>query len=802
MAPGIVTPLPPDSQFAHFRITRLIGAGGMGVVYEAVDNLDRTIALKLIQTGSSSESQFHKQLAGEARLAARIDSPYVVRIWEQGVWQGQPYISMEYVRGDDLMVATSGYSLNQLLDLCCQIASGVQAAHDAGLIHRDLKPDNIKITSSGMVKIFDFGLARRIQSDQEHDASTVEGTLHYLSPEHLIGTTLSHSADLFSLGIVIYQLFTRTLPFESDYAAGIVYSILHEDPIPPVEVRPHLPKWIDPLIMTLLAKEPENRFERASSIVDFITASRSGRQAAEESSYTRPKRRVTVFDLRNLSGDSSWDYVCSGFSEDATREIARLTDLVVSAEPGTEIIRNITEAFEQYRCDFVVSGSLMKWQDQIRLQISVMGQLGERVVFGQTYERPSSDLFSLLNRASRDIAQALADATGTVSRRETDRRPVDAIAYDFYLKGRSYYQRNTAEDLVFAGRLFQQALDAQPDYAAAHAGLADVSTSQYMTYYDRSAERIAAAKVSAERAIELDATLPEAHRALGRYYMFSGDPANAERSFLTAIETDPTFAIGYLTIGWLKRGQGLYDEATDWAQRALRHAPNDLDILLLLGLINIDQRRFTPAVATLHRAIELGPDNGRAYYYLGIAYMKQGNLEQARVHFKSSIRYQRDPNCFIDAGYVNMLLGDLDTARRMFHESIDQNHLPFVAEYLLGFLESRAGNKPAAESLYLKSLARVEELLSTTGFDPQVEAYRVLILASLKRPEANEAAAQLRAIAGDNGEVLQNLARAYSLLGDVDAARELAIKGMKAHAGPTRPEIEQDPHFPPDFLAG
>ena len=239
--------LTPGSTFGHYKIETCLGEGGMGVVYRALDTrLERVVALKLISEKLARSEDYQSRLANEAKKAAKADSPYVVKVWEHSEYEGLPYISLEYVAGKDLCDSATDCDLEQKIEIARQIAEGIKAAHSVDLIHRDLKPDNIKITDDNQVKIFDFGLAKTVRPDTVDEQGNIEGTLHYLSPEQLSGEPLTFKSDLFSFGTILFELFTGEKPFEGDYAAAVMYSILHEAPPGPREINADLPEWIDP----------------------------------------------------------------------------------------------------------------------------------------------------------------------------------------------------------------------------------------------------------------------------------------------------------------------------------------------------------------------------------------------------------------------------------------------------------------------------------------------------------------------------------------------------------------------------
>ncbi len=791
--------LAPGSSFSHFRIESLLGQGGMGVVYKAVDTRnDRVVALKLIADQLSQSEDYRLRLTEEAARTAQVDSPYVVKVWEHDQFDGHPYLSMEYIPGGDLRDLAPTLDFERKLDLCRQVAEGVGAAHATGLVHQDLKPENIRLARDETVRILDFGLAKTVTADTVDEYGNIEGSLYYLSPEQLSGQPVGTASDLFSLGSIYYELFTGIRPFEGEYPAAIMYSILHEEPVPACERNTDLPPWIDPLLGKLLAKNPAQRFSSTAALLEYVAESERGAPTAVGLQYVKPKQTVTVIDLKNMSGDPSWDYFCMGFTEDVIRELSRRSDLIVTAEPATAQPRDVREIFKKCRTDFVLVGSLLKWQEKIRLNLTIYGQVGDQIVFGETYEGDATDLFTLLSNAAREASITLANVTGSITHEVTQATVADVSAYDFYLKGKAYYQTNKAEDLEFAARMYQKALEIDPKLALAHAGLSDVYVFQYMAYYDHTSARLAAAKEAAEKGMKIEPGLPEVHRSFGRYYMFSGDPANAEKCFLTAIKYNPKYAIGYRTMGWLKRSAGQYEEALQWARKALELAPTDLETLLLLSLIHMDERRFTVAISTLQRAIELGPDYGRAYYNLGAVYMKLGVLELALENLVLAIKYKGDPNCFIDAGYICMVMGDLAGARRRFEESIAAGYLLFVAQYLLGYVAGLQGDRAESHRRFQEVLEATQPGNSIARSDIHQRAYRAMALAGLgEREQAQQLLAQLETDACHSGEALGNVARAWSVLGDIRKAQEVLQRAIVAHAGPTEKEVALDPHFAP-----
>ncbi|MFQ5500424.1 MAG: protein kinase, partial [Candidatus Zixiibacteriota bacterium] len=496
--------LAPGTRFGHYKVSALLGQGGMGTVYRATDTrLNRTVALKIINPELAKSEDYRSRLAQEARRAAAIDSPYVVKVWQYEEVESQPFISLELVSGENLSEAIEGLPKSQLIEIAMKIAKGLDAAHRELVIHRDLKPDNIKLTSSGDPKILDFGLALQSQGDPIDAQGNIEGTILYASPEQLSAEPITAASDLYSYGVILYEMFTGRHPFAGEHPAASMYSILYDDPASPTELVPDLPNWLSSLIVTLLEKQPEDRFPSACEVVEAIEANMESRSSGStQVTFPQRRRTVTIVDIKNLSADKSWDYFCHGFTEDVITEVSRRTDMVVFGQPATAVSRDIDQAFESFRTDFLVNGSLLQWQETVRLSLNIYSRQDRHLISSKKHEGPSRDIFQLLSQAAEVAAEVLATSCGSQPIETAEAKRPDVTAYDYYLKGKSYYQTNRQEDLVFSIDLYKKALELAPQMAIVHAGLSDVYAFQYMAYYDRSPHRIEFARQQANRALE------------------------------------------------------------------------------------------------------------------------------------------------------------------------------------------------------------------------------------------------------------------------------------------------------------
>jgi len=789
--------LKSGAQIGKYVIEELIGSGSMGDVYKAVDQESgQTIALKFLNENLAHSAEYKERIKREAQILALIDSPYVVKALDHIRIDAMEFIALEYVPGVELGEYVEGLGFDEKIDLVFQIGRGVMAAHDKGLVHKDLKPENIKINEEGQVKILDLGLAKIVRADSVDQHGDIEGTLYYMSPEQLSAENINPSSDIFSFGVILYEIFSGKRPFEGHYPAAIIYSILHEEPDPPSSLNSEIPGWLDEIILRLLDKEPEQRFQNMQIVLDQIDKCLTGEDKLQMVRTQKTAQTVTIIDLRNLSNDESWEYFCQGFTDSLINELSNRTELIVSAQPSSAYSRNIRDCFKRCRSDFIIVGSLMKIQESIKLHLTVYGDNGDNMILAQNYEANEKSFYEILSQVVEDTASKLAEITGGGAIDTDDYFKTDIAAYEYYLKGKKYYQTNKPEDLEIAEQMFEKALQIDPGLAHAHSGLSDIYAFQYMAYYDRSDAKIEKARIEAENALQLSPELPEAHRSLGRYFMFIGAFNEAEKAFLKAVEYNPKYAIGYRTLSWLHEIRDNHDKAIEWAKLSLKYAPNDPETLLLLSMANMHLGKYAIATATLRRAIELAPDYGRAHNNLGKVYLKLGAVEPGLNSLKMAVKFKGDPSALIAVAYIHLIKGEYDEARQRFCESIDNNLFEFIAYFFLGYIEKLRGFEENARDYFSKADRSAADYELKDASNPHVISYRAMALAELDRKEeALNILRKLSKIDEYSGEALHSVARGYLLAGDRQKAEQLIKMAINKHPGPTAKELSFDPHF-------
>jgi non-specific serine/threonine protein kinase len=792
---------------SHYKILEKLGEGGMAVVYKALDvRLKRTIALKFLAKHLTADAEAKERFIQEAQAASAMNHINIATIYEIDEIQGECFICMEYIEGKSLkqIIQEKPLSLKEFFKFAIQITEGLNAAHKKGIIHRDIKSENIMITKDRIAKITDFGLAKLRDAVTLSENGTILGTLEYMSPEQVQGLSLDFRSDIFSLGVVMYEMITGQMPFKGDHQAALIYSILLETPEPLARYIPKISDELQKIIDKALQKEIQTRYQKT----DELLADLKRLQKDEDLWYKdkikkipEQKPSVAVLYLENLSGRREEDYFVAGMTEDIITDLCSIQGIKVLSRSDVLPFRgkrvNIKEIGKKLSVDYVLEGSVRKADDKLRINAQLIKTADGFHVWAGRFDQELRNVFDLQAEVARKIAQSLEVKLYPNEIINIEKKPTFSIqAYDYYLQGRDYYWKLGKKDIEFAIKLYEKALEIDPDYALAYAGLADAFVYKYEAYYDRSLLILDEAERTSQKALSLDPALPEAHRSLGRVYMFKKMTEDAIEEFKKAIELRPNCYEAYRALGWLFEEARNYDEAIKWAQKVLEIRPTDKEAFLLLGIAYHDQQLYDSALEAFHKALDLAPDYSAAFYYIGSTFLKLGKFDQALESYQKCMEAGGDPNVWLDLGWTYLLKKDYQDSLKSFQKSIDLGYFDFLAYYFLGLVNQQAKKGEKAIECYKKAIQLCSRQLESDPENPYLHSTLGLAYQSLgEEDKAEEEANISRELALENGAILYDLARFYALRKDEEKAIDFLKQALKLPLSPSKFEIRLDPHF-------
>jgi serine/threonine protein kinase/Tfp pilus assembly protein PilF len=759
----------------HYRILEKIGEGGMGVVYRAHDErLDRDVALKVLPAGMLADDAARRRLRREAQALARLNHPHIETVHDFDTDDAVDFLVMELVPGPTLAdrLLSGPLDEREVVRLGLQLAMALEEAHGLGVVHRDLKPGNIKITPKGQVKVLDFGLAALLRPAAESDATrstsvvgTVAGTLPYMAPEQLRGQPVDARSDIYAAGVVLYEMATGRRPFQGRVTTEVTDAILHAAPPPPTRIRPELSQRLEDIVVKCLDKDPENRYQSAKELgVDLrrlaapstppeamalpVNLRRHSRPAAALAvtgiavlvlvsaivglnvggwrdrlfgGDTRPAiLSVAVLPFENLSGDPQNVYFSDGMAAEILSRLVSIPELTVKS---VRRVQGQSPDAKRVGRDFdvaaVLEGDVRREGNRVRVTARLTNtETGQVMWASEPYDRELADIFAVQSSVALQIAGALNTTLTPTVREAVERRPTKNVeAYDAYLRGLSYYRRSQEErDLRAAAASFERAVDLDPTFAAAHAMLSRVHSLLWWLYYDRTPDRVALAKAAVDRAVVLQPENPDVHAALGYYYYWCHlDYDRAQTEFAVVLKGRPSDNDVLLGTGFVLRRQGKFREAVATLTQAAELEPQHATRWLNLGETSALIRDFAQAERSLDRSIALTPDWARPYglkarYALRLA----GDVARARVPLSraASLTLREDR----DVAYASILLAlfgrdyqaGLNDLSLESHETFD-NQLWFIPKALLqAQLCSLLGQREAQLSHYRAAVKLLE----------------------------------------------------------------------------------------------
>jgi serine/threonine protein kinase/Tfp pilus assembly protein PilF len=705
---------------SHYRIVEKLGGGGMGVVYRAEDTtLGRGVALKFLLGEDSSDSQALERFLREARAAAALNHPHICTIHEIGEHEGNRFIAMELLQGHTLRQRIGGRPLdvNVLLRLAAEIADALDAAHAKGIVHRDIKPANIFITERGQGKILDFGLAKRMPQVRPVTAATqtmtedqgphltspgvAVGTVAYMSPEQVRGEELDVRSDLFSFGAVLYEMATGRQAFDGNTSAVIFHAILAEEPESAAKWSPHLPRGFDEILRRALEKDRELRYQSASGILADLKRVRRDTETPRStpsvgapitvSAVSEPPTRnleksssgknlkaidsLAILPLENASGDPETEYLSDGIAETLINTLAQLRKIRIVPRAIAFLHRgagvNPMSVGRELGVRAVLAGRLVQRGEDLTVSVELVDIERQAQLWGGRYNRKMADLIALQEELTTEISEKLRlQLTGEEKRKLRKRPTQNNEAYKLVLKARHLVSSSEPDTVRKGIALCQQAIEIDPTYAAAYAGLSIAYGVLSLMGYSPAAEVFPQAKAAAQKALELDDTLADAHASLAFVLTQGWDFAGAEREQRRSLELNPDLAQvrhGRMMLNLLRRR---FDDAIAEGKRALELDPFSGPTMFNLGLAYYHAGRFDAAIEQMKKGLEISSANPLRNAILADAYACADQREKAIEECERVLAHGRSaPLISLSVASTYAKVGRIEDARRMLDEA-------------------------------------------------------------------------------------------------------------------------------------
>jgi len=711
---------------SHYKIISLLGKGAMSIVYKAFDlKLNRYVALKFLHPHIEIDKKKKQYLIKEARAISALDHPNICTIYEiEETDDGRLFMAIAYYEGKSLKekIRKGTVTEDEATRIAGQIALGLNKAHQSGIIHRDIKPANIMFTTDGLVKVVDFGIAKLTSDSAETKHGSVVGTPTYLSPEQAKNETIDHRSDIWSLGIIFYEMLTGKRPFVKNNDAAMIYSIIFDSPTPITEYKQDVSPHTQDIIGKMLSKDPQDRYQDLSEFLKDLEKEKENEKA----------QSVCVLPFDDLSPEKDQQYFADGLAEEIINKLTQIEDLRVVSRTSAFSFRgkgiDIAKIKKQLNVKTVLEGSIRTAGKQLRISTKLIRIDDGSLLWSEKFERELSDIFAVQDEISLAVVNSLK--IKLISKSETrilKRYTANVDAYTEYLKGRYHWNKRTFNELKKSITHYRAALTDDPDYAPAYAGIADTYT--IMGIYGAMApDKVMPRAISeARKAIQIDSQLAEAHVSLGCVQsVYERSWQQARQEFETGMKLNPSYTVSYqwYAVNYLVP-LGKFDEASDIISRALRLDPISLVINMTMGVISYFRRSYDEAIESYNKTLELDPNFAPVHFFLGQSLVQKNRYKEALKHLLKAIQlFGESNNMLATFGYAAARAGKTDHANSALNKLLSLYNQRYVSAYDIALIYTGLDQTKEALEWLNKALEERAYLMIYLKVDPAMDSLR------------------------------------------------------------------------------
>ena len=739
--------LPVGETFGgRYQVLEELGRGGMGKVYKVFDKeIREKVALKLLNPDIAADEKIIERFRNELKLARQVSHRYVCRMFDLNKEGGAYYITMEYISGEELksMIRMMGpMSSGKALLIGKQVCKGLAEAHRRGIAHLDLKPQNIMIDKEGSVRIMDFGIARSLKDKIKPKAGVLIGTPEYMSPEQVQGKEVDHRSDIYSLGIILYEMLTGEVPFEGDTPLSVAQKQKSMAPPDPRNINAQIPEEISRMILRCLEKDRGKRYQDAEEVLTEIRNIQKGvpttdkilpteKPSTEKIFEKRWENSIAVLPFADLSPQKDQEYFCDGMAEELISTLAKIDQLKVASRTSAFQFKgkdlDIREIGNKLQVQAVLEGSVRKAGDRLRITVQLINVEDGFELWSEKYDRDLKDIFAIQDEISLAIVdnlkvKLLEKEKEAIVKRYTD----DTEAYKLYLKGRYFWNRRYEGGLQKGIEYFQQAIDTDPLYALAYTGIAD--SYSLLAHYGFLPPREACpkAKAAAEKALEIDDKIAEAHTSLARIKMhYEWDWKAAEKELKRALELNPNYTTALEWYSLFLMITGRFDDAARQAKRALELNPLSLIINAVLGGIYYFAGKNDEALEQFQKTIEIDQNFSLTYLFQSGSLAAQDRVEEAVESLKKLVFLTAGSPFalgYLGAGFA--VAGQKDEAQKIIEQLNELAKKRYVSPFYIAMIHLGLDDKDKMFEYLEKACEARESFLAFTNTWPMFDSLR------------------------------------------------------------------------------